>query len=106
MGVKACQVAEQGLSMVLAADDCCVGIAPVEHVVLSVGHGIGGADSDLPRGSRTLHDENKGSDETGEPILTPRRGTVAHAGQPFAEQHEKACYPLLTLFLALQPRDN
>jgi hypothetical protein len=27
------QVGEQGLSMVFAADDCGVGIAPVEHVV-------------------------------------------------------------------------
>jgi hypothetical protein len=26
-------VGEQGLSMVFAADDCGVGIAPVEHVV-------------------------------------------------------------------------
>jgi hypothetical protein len=33
VGVKACQVGEQGLSMVFAADDCGVGIAPVEHVV-------------------------------------------------------------------------
>jgi hypothetical protein len=33
VGVKACQVGEQGLSMVLAADDCGVGIAPVEHGV-------------------------------------------------------------------------
>ncbi len=33
MGVKACQVGEQGLSMIFAADDGCVGIAPVEHVV-------------------------------------------------------------------------
>ena len=29
--------------MVFAADDCCVGIAPVEHVVLSVSYGICGA---------------------------------------------------------------
>jgi hypothetical protein len=33
VGVKACQVGEQALSMVLAADDCGVGIAPVKHVV-------------------------------------------------------------------------
>ena len=33
VGVKACQVGEQGLSMVFAADDCGVGIAPVEHLV-------------------------------------------------------------------------
>jgi hypothetical protein len=32
-------VGEQGLAMVFAADDCCVGIAPVEHVVLSVSYG-------------------------------------------------------------------
>ena len=35
--VKACQVEEQRLSMVFAAYDCGVGIAPVEHVSLSVG---------------------------------------------------------------------
>ena len=34
VGVAACQVKEQGLSMVLAADDCGVGIALVEHGVL------------------------------------------------------------------------
>jgi hypothetical protein len=33
VGVKACQVGEQGLSMVLAADDRGVGIAPIEHGV-------------------------------------------------------------------------
>jgi hypothetical protein len=33
VGVKACQVGKQGLSMVFAADDCCVGITPVEHLV-------------------------------------------------------------------------
>jgi hypothetical protein len=31
--VKACQVGEQSLSMVVAADDRGVSIAPVEHVV-------------------------------------------------------------------------
>jgi hypothetical protein len=31
--VKACQVGEQGLSIVFAADDCGIGTAPVEHVV-------------------------------------------------------------------------
>jgi hypothetical protein len=33
VGVKACQVEEQGSSMIFAADDGGVGIAPVEHVV-------------------------------------------------------------------------
>jgi len=33
VGIAACQVREQGLSMVLAADDCGVGIATVEHGV-------------------------------------------------------------------------
>jgi hypothetical protein len=33
VGVKACQVGEQGLPMVFPADDRGVGIAPVEHVV-------------------------------------------------------------------------
>jgi hypothetical protein len=33
VGIKACQVEEQGLSMVFAADDCGVGIASVEHTV-------------------------------------------------------------------------
>jgi hypothetical protein len=36
-------VGEQGLRVVFAADDCGVGIAPVEHVVLSVSYGISGA---------------------------------------------------------------
>jgi len=31
--VKACQVGDQGPSMKFAADDCGVGVAPVEHVV-------------------------------------------------------------------------
>jgi hypothetical protein len=31
--VKACQVGEQGSSMIFAGDDCGIGIAPVEHVV-------------------------------------------------------------------------
>jgi hypothetical protein len=36
--------------MVFAADDCCVGIAPVEHVVLSVSYGVrGGAANPLYR---------------------------------------------------------
>jgi len=33
VGIKACQVGEQGLPMVFVADDCGVGIALVEHLV-------------------------------------------------------------------------
>jgi len=33
VGVEACQVGEQGLSMILAADDCGVSVPPVEHGV-------------------------------------------------------------------------
>src|SRR5579871_1809668 len=38
MPVKTCQMREQVLSVVFTANDCRVGIAPIEHLVLSVSY--------------------------------------------------------------------
>jgi hypothetical protein len=71
VGVKACQVGKQGLPTVFAADDCGVGIAPVEHCSLSVSHGIcgescwGSSDTGFRPQQRTDHEGTLTSDAAG-----------------------------------------